>query len=285
MLQSYYRELDVIDNNFAAGDTFLQLNCAGEQLYNVCLDISAVRKDNYLVYIAGGKMRTKAPVGVGVLEAGDFAVFGKDKTFHYVIGEDEPIDYFWVHFGGYGASDILNSCGIQTDTHYRIGLHDTVKRAFEEIFDTFKPKTDSFDYSANTALLSLISLLAKYVSDSDNAAANDRLKERLKTSLEYLHAHYTENIDISNLAAMDYLSTGRYRELFRSMTNSSPLEYITNLRLNMARELLSGTKLDISSVAEAAGYQDCRYFSRVFKKRFGRTPREYRREFDSVENG
>lgn len=285
MLQSYYREPDVIDNNFAAEDTFLQLNCAGEQLYDVCLDISSVRKDNYLVYIAGGKMRTKAPEGVGVLEAGDFAVFCKNKPFHYIIGEGEPIDYFWVHFGGYGASDILQSCGIQVDTRYRIGLHDTVKRAFEEIFDTFKPKTSRFDLSANTAMLSLISLLAKYVSASDKGKQNERLKERLKSSLEYLHAHYTENIDISDLAAMDYLSTGRYRELFRSMMNASPLEYITNLRLNMARELLSGTKLDIASVAEAAGYQDYRYFSRVFKKRFGSTPREYRREFDSGENG
>ncbi|MGN1409339.1 MAG: helix-turn-helix domain-containing protein [Eubacteriales bacterium] len=278
MLQNYYREPDVINNNFAAEDTFLQLNCAGEQLYDVCLDISSVRKDNYLVYISAGKMRTKAPEGVGVLEAGDFAVFGKNKPFHYIICEGEPIDYFWVHFGGYGASDILKSCGIQVDTRYRIGLHDTVKRAFEEIFDTFNPKTDRFDLSANTSLLSLISLLAKYASESDKGSQNERLKERLKSSLEYLHAHYTENIDISALAAMDYLSTGRYRELFKSMMNSSPLEYITNLRLNMARELLSGTKLDIASVAEAAGYQDYRYFSRVFKKRFGSTPREYRRE-------
>lgn len=273
MLQSYYREPDVIDNNFAAEDTFLQLNCAGEQLYDVCLDISSIRKDNYLVYIASGKMRTKVPKGVEMLEAGDFAVFGKNKPFHYIIGESEPIDYFWVHFGGYGAVDILQNCGIQTDTRYSIGLHDTVKRAFDEIFDTFKPKTASFDSSANAALLSLIALLAKYVSSS----GNERVKGRLKSSLEYLHAHYTENIGISELAAMDYLSTGRYRALFKSMMNASPLEYVTNLRMNMARELLSGTKLDIASVAEAAGYQDCRYFSRLFKKRFGCTPREYRR--------
>ena len=273
MLQSYYREPDVIDNNFAAEDTFLQLNCAGEQLYDVCLDISSIRKDNYLVYIASGKMRTKVPKGVEVLEAGDFAVFGKNKPFHYIIGESEPIDYFWVHFGGYGAVDILQNCGIQTDTRYSIGVHDTVKRAFDEIFDTFKPKTESFDSSANAALLSLIALLAKYVS----ASGNERVKGRLKSSLEYLHVHYTENIGISELAAMDYLSTGRYRALFRSIMNASPLEYVTNLRMNMARELLSGTKLDIASIAETVGYPDCRYFSRLFKKRFGCTPREYRR--------
>lgn len=277
MLQSYYREPDVINNNFAADDTFLQLNCAGEQLYDVCLDVSAVRRDNYLVYIAGGKMRVMAPEGVGVLEAGDFAVFGKNNPFRYIIGEGEPIDYFWVHFGGYGAGDVLGSCGLRVDTRYRIGLHDPAKRAFDEIFDTFKPKTARFDSSANAALLSLISLLAKYVSSDERDGQNERLKDRLKASLGYLHAHYTENVDVSELAAMDYLSPGRYRVLFREMMNASPLEYITNLRLNTACELLSGTKLDIASVAESAGYSDCRYFSRLFKKRFGCTPREYRR--------
>ncbi len=278
MLQSYYRCPDVIDNNFAAEDRFLQLNCAGEQVYSISLDVSSVRRDNYLMYVAGGKIDVISPAGVGELEAGDFAILGKNEPFHYIFDESAPIDYFWVHFGGYGAIDLLESCGIKIDTPYRIrGMHETVTRGFGEVFDVFKFRTARFDSMANAAVVSLISLLSGCVMSAERGGQNERLKDRLSCSLNYIHAHYTENIDVGSLAAMDYLSPGRYRALFREMMNVSPLEYITMLRMNMARELLTGTKLDIAAVAEAAGYGDARYFSRVFRKIIGCSPREYKK--------
>ena len=71
----------------------------------------------------------------------------------------------------------------------------------------------------------------------------------------------------------DYL-----RKLFKKEMGRSTLEYLTDLRMNRARELLlDGTrKLPIAEVAEGCGFSDALYFSRVFKKRFGSSPTQFR---------
>ena len=64
--------------------------------------------------------------------------------------------------------------------------------------------------------------------------------------------------------------------LFMQKTGSHLSEYITSLRLNYAKQLLQDTSVPVLSVAQQSGYQDAKYFARVFRKYENMSPSEYR---------
>ena len=65
---------------------------------------------------------------------------------------------------------------------------------------------------------------------------------------------------------------------FRSVTGTTPNQYVTDQRLEYARELLMETDASVMQIARQCGFEDVFYFSRCFKKRFHLSPREYRKE-------
>ena len=62
------------------------------------------------------------------------------------------------------------------------------------------------------------------------------------------------------------------------------MDYLTDLRINHARQLMGQTELTMREIADMVGYEDQLYFSRIFKKRTGFTPSAYRRSLQSSEN-
>lgn len=63
---------------------------------------------------------------------------------------------------------------------------------------------------------------------------------------------------------------------FKTATDQSPLQYLQEIRINTARDLLKTSNLSINEVAEKVGYQDSGYFTTLFKKQLATTPKEYR---------
>lgn len=92
-----------------------------------------------------------------------------------------------------------------------------------------------------------------------------------------------QNLSVSTFSLTDAISeTGyvddHFRKRFRKETGKTPLQYLTELRLTHAKNLLSSKNdLRIETVAEACGFSDAFYFSRCFKKHFGRSPLDYKK--------
>ena len=95
--------------------------------------------------------------------------------------------------------------------------------------------------------------------------------------IQYLNANYASHIQLMDLASRFHISRNYASVLIKKYTDMTFSEYLNSLRLARARKLLSGTSQSISEVAEHAGYEDYFYFSKLFKKTFGVTPAQYRR--------
>lgn len=95
--------------------------------------------------------------------------------------------------------------------------------------------------------------------------------------LTYLERHCTDALQISDLARGSGISVRTLERLFRQVTGRSPGDYLAELRLNRGAKLLLESALPVAQVARLAGYGDGGYFSRLFRKKFGCPPREYRR--------
>lgn len=98
-------------------------------------------------------------------------------------------------------------------------------------------------------------------------------------AIEYLQAHYAERIGLAQTAQALYISPNYLSELFRKTTGMRFTEYLLQLRLDKSRAYLCDVRYRVSDVTQMVGFQDARYFSISFKKRFHLTPMEYRNRY------
>lgn len=98
----------------------------------------------------------------------------------------------------------------------------------------------------------------------------------IQPALEYIHSnYYKESITVPFLASLCGISTVHLNNTFLKKFAMSPIKYINNLKMMRARELLASNFYTVSEVCYLAGYNDESYFSREFKKKYGKSPRAY----------
>jgi YesN/AraC family two-component response regulator len=92
---------------------------------------------------------------------------------------------------------------------------------------------------------------------------------------EFMAQHYQEPLTLEQLAQLAGLSVSHYSRLFKKYIGYSPIDFLTHLRMDRAKELLVLSDYRLKSIAGSVGYVDEFYFSRIFKKVVGFSPRDY----------
>jgi len=98
---------------------------------------------------------------------------------------------------------------------------------------------------------------------------------------QYIDANYRENLLQQEVAGQFFVSREYVSRKFKQEFNENISDYLERIRIEHAKALLSNMQYSISSIAEMVGYQDARYFSKIFGKLTGMTPREYRKQAES----
>ena len=97
---------------------------------------------------------------------------------------------------------------------------------------------------------------------------------------QYIAGHVSEELSVEDLAAMVHFNPDYLSRVFKKETGKTVSEYITEYRCALAGELLKNTDLSVTMIASKSGYPNYAYFTRIFKKYSGCTPREYRKKSD-----
>ena len=133
------------------------------------------------------------------------------------------------------------------------------------LFEESRLKIQSFFFGLLDALCSAISRQREEYNPVSKGA-------------ELICAEWNKNRKISEYARMCGVSEGGFYLHFKKHYGKSPVEYRNGIRINTAVSLLTNTDLDISEIALRCGFEDAYYFSRIFKKSVGLSPRGYRRK-------
>lgn len=107
---------------------------------------------------------------------------------------------------------------------------------------------------------------------------------KLQNALDYIDAHFTEKLNlayVANLVDQNYFYFSRN---FKREVGMTFLEYVTEKRMTEAVKLLSDNNLKIYEISEKLGYDDCKYFFKLFKKRYGISPTALRSQNDKRKN-
>lgn len=102
-------------------------------------------------------------------------------------------------------------------------------------------------------------------------------EETKNRSVEYINEHFYENIDLKALAEIEHYNPVYYSEWFKRNMGITVSEYIKNLRIDKAKELLKDTDLSVFEIAQSVGYEHNSSFSRAFKERENISPAQFRK--------
>lgn len=100
----------------------------------------------------------------------------------------------------------------------------------------------------------------------------------IQKAKEYIHKNYTDDLTLNDVAAHVFLNGNYFSTLFKQKTGIAFRNYLRNLRIEKAKELLTTTNLRIYEVALKVGYNEHSHFVRAFKSVTGISPGQYREE-------
>lgn len=230
------------------------------------------------------------------IEKGDVFVIG-EETEH---GYDDPADFricnimFRRRFLDLSALDIAGTPGFQAlfvlepqrsrDTGFTSHLkllpadQHRIDGMLERLHAEYHGQAPGWQTMVRAEFLRLLVTLSRLY-DTSRIGSNAGIV-KLAPALAYIEAHFREELAISGLAALSHYSERQFLRLFKEVTGCLPLQYITRLRLQAACVLLKDTDLTVTEIAGRCGYTDSGYFSRLFQREYGVSPRRYRKGLD-----
>jgi len=258
--------------NLSSDEFPLMVNCAGMISSDLpfTTDNEKGRADFYLMVLTEGELTVTVGNSESVATAGSVLLFPPNKRYHYRYAGGNKLCYYWVHFTGSYAEQFLSECGFAPLPFCKTAERESsVTAKFRRLFELYEQQTPLQNHLLSCALEQLLLSIALSIEKHPKAV-------HLEKSLRYIHSSYHTDVRIPELAKMENLSHSRYITLFREQTGLSPTAYLIGLRMRIACELLQTTDLTVAQIAITVGYSDAHFFSKLFKKYVGTSPKQYR---------
>lgn len=109
------------------------------------------------------------------------------------------------------------------------------------------------------------------------SAEPQRKKDVISEVKQYVMEHYDENISLADLSSRFFLNLHYLSQLFKEKTGQTYLDYLTQVRIGRAKELLENSDLKVYEISHLVGYSDTTHFSKMFERLAGCKPTEYRK--------
>lgn len=232
---------------------------------------------NYqLIYIANGSAHFKINGKLVTLEKGNAVLFhpGQPQYYYYYL-KDNP-DIYWVHFSCKYDISYLNQMGWTRENVYLVGAHNNYNHLFDTIIRELQLKQPYFEEELKLLMKQILLRMGRNrIREQNNFEYDSKEVEEI---LQTFHLSPEKDFTIKEFAKERGLNYYRFIDTFTKHVGTSPRQYIINIRMTTARELLSNPHFQISEVAQLVGYENPLYFSRLFKKIWGLSPREYRNQ-------
>lgn len=181
---------------------------------------------------------------------------------YHLTAKDE--DLYCVHF----TADNLPSDNIYV---FSPAEKKTFEKLFSEMYSVWAEKKAGYHNKTASYLFKILSKMQSVPSTYTN--------ECICSAIDYIHEHFTSPaLSVRHLAQISSMSESFFRKEFKTITGISPLQYISDLRIAHALELLESGYYKIYEVAEKSGFSDCKYFSTVIKKATGHNPKAFIRK-------
>lgn len=204
------------------------------------------------------------------------AFFLPARTPHNYFQTDNVWITHYVSFSGYSSEIVLRQLGLTEAGVYPVDLG-VMRSIFQRMINTLKSDKYYGGFTASAIMYEYIIEFNRQIVGADSRYTSESAS--LTPVLNYIDMHYSEVIELETLCGLIQITPQYLCRLFRKRLGMRPLEYITQRRIQKAKVYLREGEKSIREIALEVGYTDPGYFSAVFKRSEGVSPRQYiRRE-------
>lgn len=262
--------------------------------------------DYEIIFVKKGKCTYHIGEKIYTLRSGDVHFMPPSVLHSCYVPKGEEFDYFAVHFDliymgeklDFSADDVYvllygeldevpydeELAGRPTPEFHEvqfpfvmpagdsIAIHD----AFQRMLAVYKSKHFGYEMELRAYLLLVLAQMTASIANKAGISKEHLHADKIAAAMRYMEQRYDEQVDLQKLAQEAGMSTSYFRTLFKGATGRTPLEYLTAVRMERAKALLMEGDYLIHDISARVGYTDIHYFSNLFKKIEGLSPRNYR---------
>lgn len=233
--------------------------------------------DFLLIYCLDGQGELDLDGQRSLIQSGDLLILPRGVSHAYQASGKTPWTIYWIHFSGHLSERFIDYLAIDASKYVLpLGIHSRLVGDLEHLLECGR---SSYNL---TAFIHAANLLRQVLTQIARLQPLARQQEASGSfNLEHIHslmqARVHEQLDLTTLAESASLSKYHFVKKYKELTGTTPINHFIHLKIERACHLLDTTNLPIGEVSFAVGYEDAYYFSRIFKKVMGISPREYRR--------
>lgn len=262
-----------IDHCEYYSDKFLSINnCGMSKITEARSESRKARKDNMLIYLTEGSGKAVINNISMPVSEGDIIFFASGTPLCFFFEKNSQ--HYWLHFSGCKAEEIISSAGISGSGIYKVGIHSEIENIFYKISYQIIQSNNIHDLFCCSFFIELMAYIKEFLNVNHTAVIN---RTKIYPALLAMSTSYNMPYDLSYYAELCGMSISGFKSSFSKIVHVTPLTYLTSIRLERAKILLKEKDLSISQIANQVGYQDPLYFSRIFKKHIGVSPKDFKK--------
>lgn len=232
------------------------------------------RLDFQLLYISKGMAHFNIMNEMYTVPEGSLVIYRPHEAQRYFYNLSENPEIYWIHFSGVDIENHMNNMGFRDIPWYNIGVKSEYINIFDKIIKELQVRRDHFFELSNLYALELLSLMSRHMSEA--SLSIHVTNEQIQNVIELINKNSSEQQSVKDYAKLCNMSTCWFIHCFKAYTGMTPQQYITDIRITKAKELLSDSSFNITEIASIVGYDNPFYFSRIFKKNTNLSPRDYK---------
>lgn len=235
-------------------------------------------EDHLLILCTDGRGRFKTDRHQARLQAGEALILPKGIAHEYAADTEAPWSILWMHFAGDAAEAAVAMLGDPSDAiHFQYANPGIVIEDFRRLLALrHEPLILPALLQGASLCQQILTTLALDVSKPRNQSRNRKQELDIHAVEHMMRERWNTRLSLQEMAEAARLSKFHFASKFKRVTGQTPVQRFTQIKMQKACELLDQDEQSVNAIAEQLGYEDPQYFSRVFKKTIGYSPRAYR---------
>ena len=236
-------------------------------------------RDNYVIhYILSGKGRLDIDDFSLYLEKGNAFILPKDIITFYQADEKDPWDYIWVGLSGTKIESYLKRSSLMEDYKIDEVTNSKFIESFTELGNLSNNTFDSdIDLLMDSKVYQMLYHLAKEFPSRQLIPPSPQ-EQYFNQAARYMFNYFSQNITVKDVYEHLNLSRSYFHHVFTEQAGISPQEFLINLKMKKAGDLLIKSDNTMTTISLSVGYKDALAFSKAFKNFYGLSPTNFRKE-------